>query len=67
MKLYEVPGNSKIRLTVDGDVPPAAPELKKDDILTFSHIDGMYSLCFDSEGNPVHLIANAEVEIVSES
>lgn len=65
MKLYDVPDNSKIRLIVDGDVPPAAPELKKNDVLTFSHIDGMYSLCFDSEGNPVHLIATAEVEIIN--
>lgn len=50
MKLYEVPRDSKIK--VDGQV------------LDFSRVDGMYSLCFDSEGHPVHIAAWTEVEIV---
>jgi hypothetical protein len=53
MKLYDVPKNTKIRV---GDVP-----------LMFHHIDGMYSLCTDEHGHPVHLAAWTDVECVSEA
>lgn len=52
MKLYDVPRNSKIKLE-DGT------------ILDFRHIDGMYSLCY-YEGNPCHLAAWTEVEVIPE-
>ena len=64
MKLYDVPEGSKIRVLTTG-APPFAPEIAKDDILYFDHIDGMYSYCKDSEGNVVHLVAWAEVEIIT--
>ena len=50
MKLYEVPRETYITLG-DGS------------ILLFHSIDGMYSCCTDSEGNIVHIVAWAEVEI----
>jgi hypothetical protein len=52
MKLYEVPRYSKIKLQ-DGTV------------LDFHHIDGMYSYCIDSNGNPQHIAAWVDVEIVN--
>ena len=72
MKLHKVPNNTKIRLKPkpvdeDGTIhPPAHREFEKEEILDFKHIDGMYSLCYDNKGNPVHLVSWAEVEIVDE-
>ena len=53
MKLYDAPTESFIRYA---------------DIfeLYFCHIDGMYSLCYNSKGEPVHLVAWAEVEVLDE-
>jgi hypothetical protein len=56
MKLYDVPRNTKIRIPEWGD-----------EILEFKHVDGMYSLSFDAEDKPVHLVAWTEVEIVDEN
>jgi len=64
MKLYEVPRNSKIRVLGDVKVPPAAPIIEEQEVLNFSHIDGMYSYCTNSDGEVVHLVSWAEVEIV---
>ena len=50
MKLYNVPRNSTIVL---GN----GLELK------FHHIDGMYSVCTDEDGNVYHIGASEEVEI----
>jgi hypothetical protein len=50
VKLFNAPINSTIK--VDGQV------------LDFRHVDGMYSLCFDSQGRPVHIAAWAEVEVL---
>jgi hypothetical protein len=52
MKLYEVPRYSTIKL-------PDGTELE------FHHIDGMYSYCTDSAGNPQHIAAWTDVEIVN--
>jgi hypothetical protein len=49
MKLYEVPRNTMI-------------ELEGREYF-FHHIDGAYSLCYDVDGNIVHISANAEVKI----
>ena len=50
MKLHDVPRNSTIVL--------------KDGLeLNFHHIDGMYSVCTDGEGNVYHIGAIEEVEI----
>lgn len=64
MKLYDVPIYSKIRVIGDIQTPPGAKEIKESDVLFFDHIDGMYSYCKDSEGNIVHLVAWAEVEVL---
>ena len=50
MKLYQVPRNTKIKLN-DGV------------ILLFHHIDGMYSVCTDENGDIFHISANEEVII----
>lgn len=51
MKLYEVPRRTFINY-------------KEDDIdidLFFDHVDGSYSFCLNSKGNPIHLAAYADV------
>ena len=54
MKLFEVPSYSKIRLN-------GSPLLD----FYFVHIDGMYSVCYDKNGNLYHLSASTEnVEII---
>ncbi len=52
MKLFEVPRDTIIRVPDSGEQ------------LHFVKIDGMYSLCIDQTGEPVHLAAWTEVEIV---
>lgn len=64
MKLYNAPQGSRIRVIGDIQIPPAAPEINKNDVLKFHHIDGMYSLCTNQEGQHVHLVAWAEVELI---
>ena len=63
MKLYEAPSKTNVRLLNDIATPPGAPELKKGDVIFFDHLDGMYSYC-EKDGNVVHLVGWAEVEIV---
>lgn len=64
MKLYEVPAGSKIRIIGEDKVPPGGKEAKAGVVYKFFNIDGMYSYCTDGNGNVVHLVAWAEVEIV---
>lgn len=59
MNLYEVPAGSKVKI-----IDPALLDISE--VYKFSHIDGMYSYCTDSEGNVVHLAAWTDVEIVNE-
>lgn len=66
MKLYNVPRNSKIKIVSDASHPPAHRDFNDDEVLLFKHIDGMYSLCYDLENNPVHLAGYTEVEIVED-
>jgi hypothetical protein len=66
MKLYEVPTNSRIKIIGDIKVPPGAPELIQGQELNFRSIDGMYSYCTTDNGEVVHLVAWAEVEIVDD-
>lgn len=55
MRLFEVPRNTRVQLT-------GTPEL----VVTFHHLDGMYSYCTDDDGHVWHLAAYTEVEIVDE-
>jgi hypothetical protein len=64
MKLYEVPRNTTVRLKSTESGPPASIDPVLDAVYNFKHCDGMYSLCFDSDKNIVHLPAWSEVEIV---
>ena len=66
MELFNVPNNSKIIVQSDIKTPPASPQIKKGDILQFHHIDGMYSYCKNNDGEVVHLVAWADVDIVKE-
>jgi hypothetical protein len=65
MKLHEVPRNSRIRVISNTKVPPGAPEIKVEQELNFSHIDGMYSYCTTDAGQVVHIAAWSEVEIIN--
>jgi hypothetical protein len=66
MKLYNVPNGSRVRIIDENTkVPIASPDTPGGTILKFHHVDGMYSYCTDSRGNPVHPAAWTEVEIVN--
>ena len=67
MELHKVPRNSRIKVLGDIKVPPGAPEIKAEQELNFSHIDGMYSYCTTDDGEVVHLVAWAKVEIINDS
>jgi hypothetical protein len=76
MRLSDVPRGSKIRVIGDDVVVPPAHRcvsggdqvgvvtIQQSETLTFHHLDGMYSLCTDSEGKYVHIAAWTEVEVV---
>ena len=64
MKLYEVPNNTKVRLKSTESGPPASINPVVGGEYTFKHCDGMYSLCYDSDGKIVHLPAWAKVEVI---
>ena len=53
VKLYDVPKGSKIKFF--------------DEVLTFHHLDGMYSLCSDKDGKSVHIAGYAPVEVLDGS
>ena len=63
-ELYNAPRGSKVIVLEEGQVPPAAAEIKQNDIITFHHIDGMYSLCHNAAGEIVHLAAWTKVAVV---
>tara|TARA_Y100000385_G_scaffold224415_1_gene234653 strand:- start:275 stop:475 length:201 start_codon:yes stop_codon:yes gene_type:complete len=65
MKLYEVPRNSRIKVISDVKVPPAGPQIDEQEELNFRSIDGMYSYCTRDNGEVVHLVAWADVEIIN--
>lgn len=66
MKLYDVHRNTKVRLLEDAKVPIGGKTVKQGDIIDFDHIDGMYSLGKDKDGDFVHIAAFTEVEVVEE-
>ena len=63
MKLYDVKQRSGVRVRV---VEPDWPEDMQDEVFVFSHIDGMYSYCTRTNGDPIHLGATTEVEVIHE-
>lgn len=58
MKLYELPRNTKFRFLHEG-----AP---KDEVYLLDHIDGMFSLCYNKDGEICHIAAYAPVEKVED-
>lgn len=68
MELYKVTPGSRIRVLPENENnhPPEHREFTTGEELEFRHIDGMYSFCIDDQGNPVHLKAWAEVEVMRE-
>ena len=64
MKLYDVPNNTKVCLKSTETGPPASIDPQVGEVYTFHHLDGMYSLCYDADGERVHLPAWSEVEII---
>ena len=64
MELYNVPRNSRIKVIVEDNVPPGAPQITEGEELNFRSIDGMYSYCTRDNGEVVHLAAWTEVEII---
>jgi len=58
MKLYDIPKDSKIILPIGGEGRETEEE-----VCTFKHIDGRYSLIITPSGHTVHLGATAEVEL----
>lgn len=64
MKLYEIPRNSKILLSIRNDLEQALEY--RDQMCTFDHIDGMYSHITTPDGSVVHLSASAPVKKVDD-
>jgi len=65
MQLHSVPRNSRIKVIVEDKVPPGAPQINEGEELNFHRIDGMYSYCTRDNGEVVHLVAWAEVEVIN--
>jgi len=65
MKLYELSSKCTVKLLQPCGVPPGGKPLAVGDIVKFQKVDGMYSLCYDKDGNIVHPQAWTEVEIVT--
>ena len=63
-KLYELKRGDKFIIHDEDSHPPAHRQFIDGEVITFDHIDGMYSLCFDSNGDYVHVRAWEEVELV---
>lgn len=67
MKLYNVPRTTKgtwVKVLKDQDGPPDSIGFKAGDLIIYYHTDGMYSSCTNRSGQPVHLRAWADVEVV---
>lgn len=65
MKLYDVPRDSRIKVIGDIKVPPLSPNIEEQEELNFRSIDGMYSYCTRDNGEVVHLVAWADVEVIN--
>lgn len=66
MKLYEVPRDrqKRVRMLAVPTLPHASPPIAEGEVLTFGHVDGMYSFCTNDKGQIVHPAAWTEVEVV---
>jgi hypothetical protein len=74
-ELHEVPRDSYVMISSEQEddikVPVGSTQIEKGDILYFSHIDGMYSLCYivDKDtleiGESCHIAAWTKVEVIT--
>lgn len=55
MRLYDVPEGSKLKVMVTGIKD--GKYVEKEQIVTFHHIDGMYSYITTDDGETLHLAA----------
>lgn len=62
MKLYEIPKQSKIKLTIANPEDPKGSE----QVCLFHHIDGMYSYITTPSGAVVHLGASTELKLIGD-
>lgn len=64
MKLYEAPRLSRVRMKERPVLQTTGDVAYEGEVFVFHHIDGMYSVCWDEDGNVLHPAAWTEVEIV---
>ena len=64
LMLVDLSKGDKFKIVGDIRVPPAHRELSRDEVFTFINLDGMYSLCKDSDNRAVHLVMWSEVKKV---
>lgn len=68
MKLYEVPRNSRIRVIETPTVEDKYKQKKVipniDEVLEFKKLDGMFSNCYNVEGELVRMAAWSNVEVL---
>ena len=67
MKLFEVPRNTKIKLLEDTEGPIESRKPNKNEEYLFSHLDGMYSLCYDSNQKVVYIPGWVTVEVLNDN
>jgi hypothetical protein len=64
MKLFEVPRNTLFKLLENTEGPPGSRKPNKNEEYWFSHLDGMYSLCYDNNNKVVHIPGWVTVEVL---
>ena len=68
MKLYECKRGDRVIINdPDTNTPPVHRQLYDTELLTFDHVDGMYSFCRDKDGNIVHPAAWTAVTVLEQS
>ena len=64
MKLYELTKGDKFIVVFEDEQGVA---VKSEEVFTFFKIDGMYSICYDQDGNTVYWAAYTPVELSTET
>ncbi len=64
MKLIDIPKGSKLRITVTRQNIKNKTAAIKQEIVTFNHIDGMYSHITTDDGEVLHLSATTPMKKV---
>jgi|CXWK01.1.fsa_nt_gi hypothetical protein len=64
-ELHELKRGDRFTIVEPSRFPPSHPAVAKDAVITFDHIDGMYSFCRLADGSIVHPVAWQQVEVIS--